>query len=128
MNGDLEKKLVASCRDGDTSAYASLAGEYSGRIFAICYGVLGNVHDAEDISQQTLLRGFAKIRQMRHHEKFGAWICRIAKNLCIDFIRRQKHKANSFAERAGSSQSGSKDYPELEQALAKLPEEERLIA
>ena len=92
MSGDLEDKLVASCRNGDASAYASLATEYSGRIFAICYGMLGNAHDAEDIAQQTLLRGFANITQIRRNEKFGAWICRIAKNLCVDFVRRQKRR------------------------------------
>jgi len=100
LNGDLEKKLVASCRNGSASAYASLAKEYSGRIFAICYGMLGNAHDAEDIAQQTLLKGFANIGQIRRNEKFGAWISRIAKNLC--------------------------EYPELERALAELSEEHRL--
>ncbi len=126
MNGDLENKLVASCRNGDASGYASLAREYSGRIFAICYGMLGNTHDAEDIAQQTLLRGFANVRQIRRNEKFGAWICRIAKNLCLDFVRRQKRRQGSLAGRVTTSQSSSKEYPELMRALAELSEEHRL--
>lgn len=126
LNGDLEDKLVASCRNGDASAYSSLAREYSGRIFSICYGMLGNTHDAEDIAQQTLLRGFAKIRQIRTNENYGVWICRIAKNLCIDFIRRQKRRQGSLAERATASQSSPKEYPELMTALEKLSEEHRL--
>lgn len=126
LNGDLENKLVASCRDGSASAYASLAREYSGRIFAICYGMLGNAHDAEDIAQQTLLRGFANITQIRRNEKFGAWICRIAKNLCVDFIRRQKRRQDSLAGRVTASQSSPKEYPELMRALAKLSEDHRL--
>ena len=126
MNGDLENKLVASCRNGNASAYASLAGEYSGRIFAICYGMLGNAHDAEDIAQQTLLRGFANIRQIRRDAKFGAWICRIAKNLCVDFVRRQKRRQGFLAGRVMASQSGPKEYPELMRALAELSEEYRL--
>ena len=55
LNGHLEKKLVASCRNGDRSAYAGLVKAYSGRVFAICLGTLDNAHDAEDIAQQTLL-------------------------------------------------------------------------
>ena len=127
MNGYLEKKLVASCRKADASAYTELVKAYSGRVFAICLGMLGNSHDAEDIAQQVLLKGFTDISRLQDNERFGAWIGRIAKNLCIDFIRRQKRRANGLAERAGPSQSGSKDYPELEQALAKLPAEERLV-
>ena len=126
LNGDLENKLVASCRNGDASAYASLAREYAGRIFAICYGMLGNAHDAEDIAQQTLLKGFASIRQIRRNEKFGAWISRIAKNLCLDFVRRQKRRQSSLAGPIAPGQSMPTQYPELERALAKLPEESRL--
>ncbi len=126
MNGDLEDKLVASCRDGDASSYASLAREYSGRIFAICYGMLGNTHDAEDTAQQTLLRGFANIGQIRRNEKFGAWICRIAKNLCVDFVRRQERRRSSLAARVTASQGSPEEYPELTRALAELSEEHRL--
>lgn len=126
MNGDLENKLVASCRTGDNSAYTSLAKAHSRRIFAICYGMLGNTHDAEDIAQQTLLRGFANIRQIRRNKKFGAWINRIAKNLCVDFIRKQKRRRSFPVGRVTTSQSSPKEYPELERALAKLPEEYRL--
>jgi len=127
LNGRLEKKLVASCRNGDRSAYTGLVKAYSGRIFAICRGMLGDSHDAEDVAQQALLKGLANIKELRDDEQFGAWIGRIAKNLCIDFIRRQKFKRNAFVNRAEASRSSSKEYPELEDALAKLPQDSRLV-
>ena len=126
MNGRLEKKLVARCRKADKSAYAGLVKVYSRRVFAICLGTLGNSHDAEDIAQQVLLKGFTDINQLRDDEQFGAWISRIARNLCIDFIRRQKLKASGLVERAATSRSDSKECPELEAALAKLSEDYRL--
>jgi RNA polymerase sigma-70 factor (ECF subfamily) len=88
--------------------------------------MLGNAHDAEDIAQQTLLKGFAGIRHIRRNAKFGAWISRIAKNLCVDFIRRQKLRQGSLAGRVTASQSSPKEYPELMKALTELPEEYRL--
>lgn len=126
MDGDQENELVAACRGGDRSAYASLARSYSGRIFAVCYGILGNTHDAEDVAQQTLLRGFAGIRQIRRNEKFGAWISRIAKNLCVDFIRRQKRRRSLRAGEVAAGRESSREHPELRKALAKLSEEHRL--
>lgn len=126
MNDDLEKKLVAACRDGDRSAYAGLVRAYSARIFAICLGILGQRQDAEDIAQQALLKGLTDIKQLRDSERFGPWIGRIAKNLCIDYIRRRKPKTNNLVERAVASDSGAKEYPELQKALAKLPQEHRL--
>jgi len=127
LNGRLEKKMVASCRNGDKSAYTGLVKAYSGRVFGICLGMLGNSHDAEDVAQQALLKGFTDISQLRHGERFGAWIGRIAKNLCIDFIRRQKFKRNAFVDRAEAGRNSSKEYPELGGALAKLPQDSRLV-
>ena len=91
-----------------------------------CLGMLGNIHDAEDIAQQTLLKGLTNINQLRDIEQFGAWISRIAKNMCIDFIRVQTHRRNSVIKRFATSRGISKDYSELKSALAKLPEEYRL--
>jgi RNA polymerase sigma-70 factor (ECF subfamily) len=126
LNGGLEKELVAACRRGDTSAYARLVKVYSGRIFAICMGMLGNSHDAEDIAQQALLKGLASIRQLRSDTQFGAWLIRIAKNLCIDFIRKRKPRQNTLVERFEVRQSGTEGYSELRAALAELPQDYRL--
>ncbi len=53
--------MIESCRKGDRAAYAGLVREHSGRIFAICLSMLGARHDAEDVAQQTLLRGYMQI-------------------------------------------------------------------
>lgn len=124
MNEELEKKLVLACRNGDKSAYAKLAKHYSGRIYAICLGMLRHRENAEDIAQQALLKALTNIKQLRDNEQFGAWIARIAKNLCIDFTRKQKRFF--LIKRAAVSQNNSKEYPELQAALAKLSEEHRL--
>lgn len=126
MNGYLEKKLVVSCRNGDKSAYKGLAKAYAGRVFAICLGILGSKEDAEDMTQQTLLKGFTDINELRNSEQFGVWIGRIAKNMCIDFMRRQKRRRNAMLERVRTVESNPREYSELEDALAKLPEQYRL--
>jgi len=127
LNGDLEKRWIASCRDGDQSAYAGLVKAYSGRVFAICLGMLGNTHDAEDMAQQTFLKGLANIKRLRRDERFGAWISRIAENLCIDFTRMQKRRQGPVVKEAATGRSSPKEYPELKSALAKLSEPYRLV-
>ena len=76
----------------DQSAYAALVKEYSARVLGVCFGMLGNRHDAEDLAQQTLLKGFSDIHRLKDVECFGPWIIRIARNLCLDFIRAEKRK------------------------------------
>lgn len=126
MNGELEKELVAACRRGDTSAYARLVKVYSGRIFAICLGMLGNSHDAQDVAQQALLNGLASIKQLRSDTQFGAWLIRIAKNLCIDVIRKRKPRQNALVEQLETRQRSTEGYLKLRAALAGLPQDCRL--
>jgi RNA polymerase sigma-70 factor (ECF subfamily) len=108
-------------------AYSGLVEVYGRRIFAICLGMLGDIHDAEDIAKQALLKGFTDIGQLRDSDQFGAWIARIARNQCIDFIRRRKREHEASGRRAAVSGSSSKEYPELEDALARLPRRYRLV-
>jgi len=126
LNGRSEENLVECCRNGENAAYASLVKAYSGRVFAICLAMLGNSHDAEDVAQQSLLKGLADIKQLQDGELFGAWISRIARNLCIDFIRRRKHEQRVLRQQIAAGSGTSRDYTELEAALMKLPEEYRL--
>lgn len=125
-----ETMLVASCRRGDRSAYAELVQAHSARVFVICLGLLENTADAEDAAQQVLLRGFMQIKQLHGAEKFAAWIERIAKNYCLDVLRKQKRAQRALAQHAADQESArqepAREYPELQAALSRLPEECRL--
>ena len=57
---------------------------------AMCLGMLGNVDDAEDIAQEAMLKGLLNINKLDKAEQFESWILQIARNLCIDFLRRRK--------------------------------------
>lgn len=107
--------------------YTELVKAHTGRVFAICLGMIGNIHDAEDMTQQTLLKGFSKINQIQDYEQFGPWIYRIAKNACIDFLRRQKSKNNYLSEQLEANRNQIRNYSELRGALSKLPEESRTV-
>ncbi len=126
MDAQTEKNLVASCRNGDKTAYAGLVRAHSGRVFAICLGMLGNPHDAEDAAQQTLLRGLMQIRTLRRSERFGPWIAAIARNLCLDAIRRQKQQPPSPSAVCDEETADRDDYRWLEAALAGLSSDYRV--
>jgi len=86
--------------------------------------------DAEDAAQQVFLKGLADIDKLENEERFGVWIGRIARNYCIDVLRRQKRQRRVLAEQAAGQgdmeQERIREYPELEAALSRLPEEYRL--
>jgi len=117
--------VIASC-GGDRTAYAELVRRHYDHVFLVCLGVLSNVHDAEDVAQDTMIRGFEQIRQLRDADQFGGWIVAIARNLSINQLRRRKSAERVF-------ESGPPEYPEgesgdedLQRAVARLPWDLRL--
>jgi RNA polymerase sigma-70 factor (ECF subfamily) len=126
LDSNKEKKLVEWSREANRSAYAELLSAYSGRVFAICLAMLGNREDAEDITQQTLLKGFMEINQLRDDGKFGAWIVQIARNLCTDSLRGKNIEANFNIRLKEQPKASSDEHPELRAALEKLPQEYRV--
>jgi RNA polymerase sigma-70 factor (ECF subfamily) len=118
--------LVAASQRGDKSAYTLLVKRHYRGVFAVCLGMLANVDDAEDISQDAVLRGFLKIRKLRDNEQFGRWILRIAKNLCIDFLRRQKYAKAFAAKKAVQRRRTTNENYDLEGAIRRLPRQYRV--
>ncbi len=126
MNGRSDKNLVIACHAGDRKAYAVLVKKYYRQVFLVCIGILGNVHDAEDIVQDAMLKGFVEIKKLRNGSQFYPWIVRIAKNMCINMTRRNKHARIVMQGKAMQPNQTIMRNDYLELAIEKLPEESRL--
>ena len=91
MDPDLE--LVRQCRSDDRdvfeSAFFAIYKKYSERVFNISYRILGNRDDALDVTQDSFIKLFKKIKDFREDAKFYTWFYRIVVNLCIDKKRKQ---------------------------------------
>ena len=125
MKDRSDKDLVVDCLAGRRSAYELLVRKHYKRIFLTCLGILGNVYDAEDIAQDTMLKGYEQIRTLRDGSKFGPWIAGIAKSLCINFIRRKKYAKRIVAERMIDANKSVNEYDNLQLAIEQLPQEIR---
>jgi RNA polymerase sigma-70 factor (ECF subfamily) len=87
---------------------------------------MGNVHDAEDLAQEAMLKGFASIRKLSDAGRFEPWILKIARNLCLDALRRRKRlKARAAKQEVDDAQEPHGNH-DLERAIRRLPLELRL--
>ncbi|MFC4737973.1 RNA polymerase sigma factor SigW [Bacillus daqingensis] len=84
------KKIVREVKRGNQDAFAELVDLYKDKVFHIAYRMLGNAHEAQDVSQEAFLRAYTNIESYDENRKFSTWIFRIATNLSIDRIRRKK--------------------------------------
>lgn len=117
----LVNKRIKQVLKGDQDAFAEVIEIYKDKVFQICFRMLGNRHEAEDISQEAFIRAYVNIHTFNQKRKFSTWLYRIATNLCIDRIRKKKPDYYLDAEVRGTE--GLTMYSQVA-AEGQLPEEE----
>jgi RNA polymerase sigma-70 factor, ECF subfamily len=85
-----ESGLVAKAREGDAEAYNQLVNQYSRKIYRLAKHITQNDEDAEDVLQETFLKGFEHLGDFHGQSKFYTWIVRIAVNESLMKLRRRK--------------------------------------
>ena len=58
------------------------------RVFLLIYRIVGNVADAQDLTQEAFIKALQRQDQLKDLEKAAHWLSRIASNTAIDFLRR----------------------------------------
>ncbi|MEN0647637.1 RNA polymerase sigma factor SigW [Caldifermentibacillus hisashii] len=96
------KSRIKQVRKGDQNAFGEIVELYKDKVFQLCFQMLGNSHEAEDISQEAFIRAYINIERYNIDRKFSTWLYRIATNLCIDRIRKKKPDYYLDAEVAGT--------------------------
>jgi RNA polymerase sigma-70 factor (ECF subfamily) len=93
MDDPLREDEYARLSEQDRVRFAGLVRDHYRYVFGVCFSMLANVQDAEDATQDVLLKGMLKRQPPDDTGPFRAWIVRVAKNLCIDVLRRRKRHA-----------------------------------
>jgi RNA polymerase sigma-70 factor (ECF subfamily) len=82
------------------------------RIFLLIYRIVGNVDDAQDLTQETFIKALQRQGQLKDLEKASSWLSRIASNTAIDFLRKNKRFAFSDVNELIETRPSSLDSPE----------------
>lgn len=104
IDGNLEAvtpddaELVARCRAGDARAFTQIVTRYQSLICALTYCKTGNVHQSEDLAQETFLAAWSNLPQLRAPEKLRPWLCGIARNLALNRDRDNRREPTHAAE------------------------------
>ncbi len=86
--GDTE--LVSLVARGNEGAFAEVLNRHQDAVYQFGFRFLGDASEAEDITQETFLRLFRMAESYQHKASLRAFLLRITRNLCIDFIRKKK--------------------------------------
>src|SRR5712671_2312202 len=126
-----DRAIVEQVLSGDVEAYARLVDRHYDRCARIAARILGNREDAEEALQDAFLRAYRALGDYEDRERFSAWLTRILVNQCRTMLARTRRREAVFSdlepalELATEEDASGGAWPELEQALALLPAEQR---
>ncbi len=92
-----DAELVRQVLAGRREAYADLAQRWSARITAICHARCRLADVADDLAQETLLRGFRALHTLSDPAKFGAWLMGIAARAALDWLKAKERTTRPFS-------------------------------
>lgn len=87
MDSVSDRDLVLAFQAGDKAAYDELYRRHHDRVARVCYRFLNNATDAEEAAQETFLKAFQALPRFNGQYQVGAWLARIATNVCVDQLR-----------------------------------------
>jgi RNA polymerase sigma factor (sigma-70 family) len=96
LKGD--DRLVAMIREGDAAAFEALFDRYQPRLHAFCRHMLGSHQDAEDVLQEVFVAAHTAMLADRREINVRPWLYRIARNRCLNHLRRPRAGAGDSAE------------------------------
>jgi RNA polymerase sigma-70 factor (ECF subfamily) len=142
---DPDAVLMLRVKRGDRAAFADLVEKYKQPVLNFIYRTLRDETEAEDLAQNVFLQVYKSRSRYRRTAKFSTWLFTIARNVCLNELRRRsRHPAESIEEtHADNEDQPQRQYedksqmapPEkllhgelaqkIEEALAELPENQR---
>ena len=93
-----DEELISRFQNGDERAYVELVNRYKDRLLNFVFQFLGDIEQAEDVVQDTMLRLYEKKHYYKEIAKFSTWIYTIARNLANTELRKKEKKENNLFE------------------------------
>jgi RNA polymerase sigma-70 factor, ECF subfamily len=110
----------------NSDAHSRFVQQNLRRIFLLIYRIVGNVDDAQDLTQETFIKALQREAQLKDLDKAAHWLSRIAANTAIDFLRRNRKFAFvDVTQLAETAHSPTESPEQMDGGLAVLTERER---
>jgi RNA polymerase sigma-70 factor (ECF subfamily) len=142
---DPDAALMLRVKRGDRAAFVELVEKYRQPVMNLVYRTLRDEAEAEDLAQNVFLQVYKSRSRYKRTAKFSTWLFTIARNLCLNELRRRsRHPAESLEETHGEHEGRpQRQYEDkknflptetllhgelaqkIEEALAVLPENQR---
>ena len=98
-----DAQLIHRVLNGDETAFSALVKKYQKQVHALAWRKIGDFHIAEEITQDTFLRAYQKLRTLKKPQRFASWLYVIATNRCNTWLHK-KHFRTQLLKNKGNAQ------------------------
>ena len=134
MNAPSDRDLIQRARRGDAEAFGELVTYHQKSVFNVCYRILHERTEAEDMAQETFIRAHERLGTFDEDRPFGPWVRRVAANVCLNHLESQRVTMELDEERDADESQGPEPQTEVHErseqirsALASLPAPYRVV-
>lgn len=99
MENYSDEKLVRNYLKGNEESLEVLVRKYLKPIFSFVFRLVENSQEAEDITQEVFVKAWRNLKKFNQKQSFKTWLFTIAKNTCLDWLRKKKEILFSELER-----------------------------
>ncbi len=86
----LEGQQIVAARRHDPAAFEALVRRHQQALYNFCFRILGQADDAADVAQEAFVQLYSNLGRIDEREPIAPWLFRVARNRCIDVIRRRR--------------------------------------
>ena len=129
----LDRETIDACREGDPDAFRALFEAYKDKVYSIALRYSGDPAAAMDIAQDTFVKLYSSLREFRGEASLETWLYRVVVNRCLDHRRRLLQRMPFVGDLIEAGESilqrlvKAEAAQTVEQAVAKLPEDQRIV-
>ena len=87
---NIHRDIIELSKAGNQKAQYQLYKLYSRAMYNVCYRMMNNQAEAEDLLQDSFIEAFMKLDTFRYESTFGAWLKRIVVNKCINHLKKRR--------------------------------------
>lgn len=136
MSDSSDRDLILRARRGETEAFGELVTRTQAAVFNVCYRLLGERREAEDLAQEAYLRAYERLETFDLERPFLPWMRRVAANLCLNHLSARAPDSPELDEERDKADPGEGPPNRLERrqqserlraALGSLPPRYRIV-
>jgi RNA polymerase sigma-70 factor (ECF subfamily) len=86
----VEGQQILAARGRDPAAFEALVRRHQAALYNFCLRLLSQADDAADVAQETFVQLYSHLGRLDEREPLAPWLFRVARNRCIDVIRRRR--------------------------------------